>query len=78
MEHMVKVVGVAVLFCGALFVLPILAALGGAFSGWVVGGVFPGTMGTMLAWMGLDCAPWQFGVMVGFVGGFLKTRVSKD
>ena len=62
-----------------LFVWPIVAVLGGSFAGWIVGLVFPSTFELSLARFSLDSfQPWQIGAILGFIGGFLKTSVSKN
>jgi len=56
--------------------IPILGAAGGAFTAIVVNWVFPDGMSKLIAWTGQDFAPYQLGAMLGFVGGFLKTRTT--
>lgn len=61
--------------------LAVLAtSLVGAFIGWVVGFFFPHTMYLLSTAMNIEAAPWQLGVMMGFVAGFFKhtTTVRKD
>lgn len=55
-------------------------ALVGAFIGWVVGFFFPHTMYLLSTAMNIEAAPWQLGVMFGFVAGFFKhtTTIRKD
>lgn len=61
-----------------LIVVPLFSTLVGAFVGFIVGGFFPETFGMMLDVLGLEkAAPWQFGAMCGFVGGFFRSSSSK-
>ena len=58
------------------FVLPLLGFLFGAFTGWVVGTVFPETFSqffVILSQSFIHLEPWQIGGMLGFVGGFFKS-----
>lgn len=67
----------AVVTVTAVFVAVILGALIGASVGWIVGLVFPGTLALLAEALGIPgAAAWQLGVILGFVGGFLKTNVT--
>ena len=70
MSVILAVVGAVLL----AFVAPILGFLLGAFSGWIVGFVFPETFSQffMVLYLGAF-EPWQIGGMLGFVGGFFKS-----
>lgn len=61
------------------FFLPLLGALIGAFSGWVVGWFFSETILGFLAAFGIKgLAMWQVGVSLGFIGGFFRaTMINK-
>jgi len=62
-----------VLFLGA-----VMGTVFGALSGWVVGFIFYDTLYQLTQHLGLgDTPPWQLGAMLGFVGGFFRTSVSK-
>jgi len=65
-------------FVGALFVLPLVGVCVGAFAGWVVGLLFPGTVGLVGSAIagGAVLPSWQVGAILGFVGGFFKARVT--
>jgi hypothetical protein len=77
-EKLGESVGIAILFAGSIFVVVIFGTLVGALAGLVVGWVFGGTILGILGQLGVhDVAMWQFGAFLGFVGGFLKTKVSK-
>lgn len=61
-----------------LFILPLLGFLFGAFSGWVVGLFFGHIILAFFSQIGLDgFTMWEIGGILGFVGGYFKTVVSK-
>ncbi len=67
------ILGALTLSLAMLFVLPLLGALGGAFSGWVVGWFFSETvLGFLAGWGIKGLAMWQVGLSLGFIGGFFK------
>lgn len=67
---------VALALCGTFFFI-IASALMGALAGWIVGLFFSDTILGILAQLGIrNIGMWQFGAFMGFVGGFLKTKVS--
>ncbi len=77
MEDFTRGFGGVVLGIGGIFLLVILGTFLGALSGWIVGLVFGETILGILAQLGVqDIAMWQFGAFMGFVGGFLKTKVT--
>ena len=56
-------------------VLAVLAAaVAGAFIGWIVGFFFPHTMYLLSTAMNIEAAPWQLGIMFGFIAGFFKNN----
>ena len=62
------------LLMGLLFFAGLLGALGGAFSGWVVGWFFTETITTFMAALGLKgLAMWQIGLCLGFIGSFFRS-----
>ena len=62
---------------GGIFLFVIFGTLLGAVAGWIVGLVFSDTILGVLAQLGVKgITMWQFGAFMGFVGGFLKTKVS--
>jgi ABC-type dipeptide/oligopeptide/nickel transport system permease component len=69
---------VAVLAMGLVFVGVLLGTLFGAFAGWVVGLIFDETLTKLSALIGFAGPHWQLGAMLGFVGGFFRTSVSKE
>lgn len=60
-----------------IFIAPLVGVCIGAFVGWVVGSFFPGTVGLVGSAIsgGAVMPAWQVGAVLGFVGGFFKTRV---
>lgn len=66
-------IAAVMIFCGVL-----ISALFGAFAGWLVGAVFDDTMAELIRASGLSVAPWQLGLMLGFVGGFFKSSLSTE
>lgn len=76
MENFIKIAGSAALAIGGIFLLVILSTFFGALAGWTVGLVFGDTILGILSQMGIkNISMWQFGAFMGFVGGFLKTKV---
>lgn len=63
-------------FIAAVFLMPLIGTLLGAFSGWVVGLFFAETIMTTLAGFGFGASisMWQLGASLGFVGGFFRVR----
>lgn len=68
---------------GFVFVLlaPILSAIFGAVSGWVVSLMFDSSIKSAFAAFGVDTSNielWQVGAMLGFVGGFFRSGTRKE
>ena len=62
---------------GGLFMYIILGTLMGGIGGWVVGLVFGDTILNFAGQLGVHgLSMFQLGVSLGFVGGFLKTKVT--
>jgi hypothetical protein len=77
MEGMVKFFGTAALGLGGLFFFIILGALTGGVGGWVVGLAFGDTILGIAGQLGIKgVTMFQLGAFLGFVGGFLKTKVA--
>ena len=73
------ILGGTVAVIALLLVLPLLGALGGAFSGWVVGWFFSETILGFLAALGIKgLAMWQIGMSLGFIGGFFKAMQTNN
>lgn len=81
MKHFISNGVTVISFLLVSVILAVLAAcLAGAFIGWVVGFFFPHTMYLLSTAMNIEAAPWQLGIMFGFIAGFFKntTTVRKD
>lgn len=79
MEKVAIGVGTAALTICGMFFLIVLSTLMGAIAGWAVGLFFSDTILGILSQLGVrNISMWQFGAFMGFIGGFLKTKVSKD
>ena len=77
MEKGATVFGIAAMSLGGIFVFVILGTLIGGIAGWVVGLFFSDTILGILAQLGVKgISMFQFGAFMGFVGGFLKTKVT--
>jgi hypothetical protein len=75
MINILKSIGVTIIALLTLFIYPLLTPLVGAFGGLVLGFVFPITVRDFLDVLHfVALAPWQFGLMLGFVGSFFRTR----
>lgn len=79
METMTKAFGGIALFLGGVFFFVILGTLMGGLAGWTVGLVFGDTILGIFAQLGIKgVTMFQIGAFLGFVGGFLKTKVSAE
>ena len=77
MDAFAKFMGGVALGIGGIFFFIILGTLFGALAGWTVGLVFGETILGILSQLGVkNVTMWQFGAFMGFVGGFLKTKVT--
>ena len=77
MDTFVKAFGGAVVALGGVFLLVILGTLFGSVAGWTVGLVFGDTILGIASQLGIkNVTMWQLGGFLGFVGGFLKTKVT--
>jgi len=76
-EKFTLVIGGACLFvAGTMIVVP-LSTFFGAMAGLIVGLFFGDTIVSVLAAFGIHSVTmWQFGAFMGFIGGFLKTKVT--
>lgn len=43
---------------------------------WLAGIAFPETMALLIAWTGLDVAPWQLGFILGMVGACFRSNIT--
>lgn len=78
MNDALKLVTGLAIVAMAVFFAPLVGITVGAFAGWVVGHFFPGTVGLVGSAIsgGAYMPAWQVGAVLGFVGGFLKPRVT--
>jgi len=77
METFAKVMGGVAIGIGGIFFFVILGTLFGALAGWTVGLVFGDTILGILGQIGIrNISMWQFGAFMGFIGGFMKTKVT--
>ena len=75
---MAVVLGAAVMIAAILFVAVLLGTLIGGIVGWVVGMTFPFVIVTLNTLTGLTLTAFEMGAVLGFVGSFFKTSVTKD
>lgn len=68
----------AFMVAGLVFFVPLIGAVFGAFSGWIVGLFFDETMATFIQWLEVEASPWQIGAVLGFVGGFFKSTLHQN
>ncbi len=68
----------AVVIAGPLLfaIVALMAMLFGAAAGWLAGLIFPQVFDRLTALIFGDPIPaWQFGAMLGFIGGFLRASI---
>ena len=70
--------GAAVMIAAVLFVAVLLGTLIGGIVGWIVGLVFPFVIVTLNTLTGLTLTAFEMGAVLGFVGSFFKTSVTKE
>lgn len=79
MDTFSNFIGGAILFVAAIFFAVILGTAFGALAGWVVGIFFSETILGILGQLGIhNITMWQFGAFMGFIGGYMKTKVSSS
>jgi hypothetical protein len=71
-------IGALVVVVIMVLIFPIISALFGAFSGWVVGIFFSSQIGAVLAHFGLNYPLWQIGMTLGFVSGFFRSSPTQS
>lgn len=77
MDEFAKVVGVGMLAVAAIFFFILLSTFIGGFTGWVIGLFYGDTILRIFAQLGVkDITMFDLGIFLGFVGGFLKTKVT--
>ena len=76
---MLTAFGAMAVMVGGIFFFVIINTFMGGLAGWVVGLVFGETILSILAQLGIHgVTMFQFGAFMGFVGGFLKTKVTHE
>lgn len=79
MDTFIKFFGGAVLAIGGIMFFVVLGTLMGTVSGWIVGLLFGDTILGIASQLGIrNVSMWQLGAFLGFVGGFLKTKVTAE
>lgn len=79
MEKVATGFGVVCLTMMGIFCFVIFGTLLGGIAGWIVGFFFGDTVLGILAQLGIKgVTMFQFGCFMGFVGGFLKTKVTAE
>jgi len=81
MEWYVKFLGNLAAFAAGMFFTVILTSLYGYAAGWAVSFFFADTFKQVFLAFHIDATQFtlaQFGAVVGFVGGFMKTKVNLD
>lgn len=77
MEKIVKIVGTAVLFAGAIVFLGPLSAALGWLAGWTVSLFFNDIIISALSSLGIEGVSLpHLGTLLGFVGSFLRTHTT--
>lgn len=78
-EKLAASFGIMAMTIGGIFFFVILGTLFGGLAGWLVGLVFGDTILGIAAQLGIKgVSMFQFGAFMGFVGGFLKTKVTAE
>jgi|HubBroStandDraft_1064217.scaffolds.fasta_scaffold379046_2 hypothetical protein len=76
MRNFVERIGAAAFFMADVVVFVSLATLFGGFTGWIVGIWFGDTILGIAAQLGVkNVTMFQLGAFLGFIGGFLRTKV---
>lgn len=79
MEKIAMFFGGTLLTLAGFFILTVIGTFFGALAGWTVGLAFGGTILGIAAQLGVHgFSMWQIGAFLGFVGGFLKTKVTAE
>lgn len=78
MDIFAKILGSVTVVGIVLFFVCLIGTVMGALAGWIVGLVFPETLGLLAKMLNVDAAPWQLGAILGFIGGFFRSSLSKD
>jgi len=73
---MAKGLGVFAVMVLLIMLGPVLFALGGGVAGWAVSGVFPQSFDVLLSFFPEGTTGFQVGVVLGFVGGMLRSSAA--
>ena len=77
MDAMAKAFSVVILGLGGIFFFVIFGTLLGGIAGWIVGIFFGDTILGIAQQIGIkNITMFQLGCFLGFIGGFLKTKVT--
>ena len=74
---MLQIIAAAVGIIGLLFFVIILSTLFGGNAVWTVTLVFPFVATTLNSLMGTELTAFEMGAVLGFVGSFFRTSVTK-
>lgn len=79
MEKLATSFGTMAMALGGIFFFVILGTLMGGVAGWIVGLFFGDNILGILSQIGIkNISMFQFGTFMGFMGGFLKTKVTAE
>jgi hypothetical protein len=79
MSDLLKIIGGIAVIVGLVFIAPVLGALFGAFTGWVLSILMPVWVPTGLSFIGIHVRPDQLvelGAAIGFIGGFFRSHLT--
>lgn len=77
-EKMIKAFGAIGMTIGGMFFFIILSTFMGGLAAWVTGLVFGDTILPIFTQLGIrGVTMFQVGCFLGFIGGYLKTKVGK-
>ena len=78
MDKIALILGGGIAALAGIALLVIFGTLFGAIAGWIVGLFFGDDILGILSQFGIhNVTMWQFGAFMGFIGGFLRTNVTK-
>lgn len=78
MDTFVTRLGIGAMVAVVAFLVVMLSALFGGIAGWIVGLMYGESILGIAAQLGIHgITMFQFGVFLGFVGGFFKSNLSK-
>jgi hypothetical protein len=74
---MAQIIAAVVGIIGIVFFVIILGTLMGGVVGWIVNLLFPFVTVTLNALLGTTLTAFEMGAVLGFVGGFFRSSVTK-